>query len=101
MAQQLLDVLSPSWLASRQPQRLLRMRDKTASLTIQELSCGQYARDEMIQVGPYHSNPCQHPLRMASALWQGTWSRYLTRVLDPQGWSARAGLRKVSAALAP
>jgi hypothetical protein len=43
----------------------------------------------MIQVGQYRSNPCQHPLRMVSVRWQGTWYRYLTNVLDPQVLSAR------------
>jgi hypothetical protein len=43
----------------------------------------------MIQVGLYRSNPCMHPLRMVSVLWQGTWYRYLTNVLEPQQLSAR------------
>jgi hypothetical protein len=66
-----------------------RMREKTAYRTVQELSCGLYYRDQMIQVGQYRSNPCQHPLRMVSVRWQGTWYRYLTNVLDPQVLSAR------------
>jgi hypothetical protein len=53
------------------------------------LSQGAYDRDEILQVGLYRSNPCTHPLRMVSVLWQGTWSRYLTNVLDPQQLSAR------------
>jgi len=66
-----------------------RMREKTAYRTVQALSCGPYYRDEIIQVGQYRSNPCQHPLRMVSVRWQGTWYRYLTNVRDPQGLSAR------------
>ena len=66
-----------------------RMREKTAYRTVQELSCGLYDRDQMIQVGQYRANPCQHPLRMVSVRWQGTWYRYLTNVLDPQVLSAR------------
>jgi hypothetical protein len=66
-----------------------RMREKTAYRTIQELSCGPYHREEIIQVGQYRSKPCQHPLRMVSVRWQGTWYRYLTNVLDPQVLSAR------------
>jgi len=50
-----------------------RMREKTAYRTAQVLSQGAYYRDEMIQVGLYRSNPCTHPLRMVSVLWQGTW----------------------------
>jgi hypothetical protein len=53
------------------------------------LSQGPYDRDEIIQVGLYRSTPCQHPLRRGSVLWQGTWYRYLTHVLDPQTLTAR------------
>jgi hypothetical protein len=66
-----------------------RMREKIAYRTVQELSGGPYYRDEIIQVGQYRSHPCQHPLRMVSVLWQGTWYRSLTHVLDPQVLSAR------------
>jgi hypothetical protein len=66
-----------------------RMREKTAYHTVQVLSQGPYYRDERIAVGQYRSNPCQHPLRMVSVLWQGTWYRYLTNVLTPQALSAR------------
>ena len=53
------------------------------------LSQGPSYRDESIQGGPYHSHPCQHPLRMVSVLWQGGWYRYWTNVLDPQVLAAR------------
>jgi hypothetical protein len=66
-----------------------RMREKSAYRTIQELHGGPYYRDEIIQGGQYRSHPCQHPLRMVSVLWQGTWYRDLTNVLDPQVLSAR------------
>jgi len=66
-----------------------RMREKTAYRTVQELRRSPHYRDEIIQVGQYRSNPCQHPLRMVSVLWQGVWYRYLTNVLDPQVLSAR------------
>jgi IS4 transposase len=66
-----------------------RMREKTAYRTVQELRRSPHDRDEIIQVGQYRSNPCQHPLRMVSVLWQGVWYRYLTNVLDPQVLSAR------------
>ena len=66
-----------------------RMRAKIAYRTVQVLSQGPYYRDEIIQVGQYRSNPCTHPLRMVSVLWQGVWYRYLTNVLDPQVLSAR------------
>ena len=66
-----------------------RMREKTAYRTVQVLSASPYYRDEIIQVGQYRSNPCRHPLRMVSVLWQGAWYRYLTNVLDAQVLSAR------------
>ena len=66
-----------------------RLRAKTAYRTRQVLSEGPYYRDEIIQVGQYHSHPCQYPLRMVSVLWEGVWYRYLTNVLEPQVLSAR------------
>jgi Transposase DDE domain len=66
-----------------------RMREKTAYRTVQELSRGVAYRDEIIRVGRYRPNPCQHPLRMVSVRWQGVWSRYLTHVVDPRLLSAR------------
>jgi hypothetical protein len=66
-----------------------RMREKTAYRTVRELSSGPSYRDEIIQMGQYRSNPCQHPVRMVSVRWQGVWYRYLTHVLDPQVLSAR------------
>ena len=65
------------------------MRQKSAYRTGQVRSQGPYDRDEIIQVGQYHSHPCQYPLRMVSVLWEGVWYRYLTNVLDPQKLSAR------------
>jgi hypothetical protein len=66
-----------------------RMREKTAYRTVQGLSQGPSDRDESIQVGQDHSNPCVHPWRMVSVLWQGVWYRSLPNVLTAQVWSAR------------
>jgi len=66
-----------------------RLRQKTAYRTTQVLSQGPYYRDEVITLGRYRSNPCRHPLRLVSVLWQGQWYRYLTNVLDPQVLTAR------------
>jgi hypothetical protein len=66
-----------------------RMREKTAYRTVRELSRGPYYRDEILEVGQYHSNPCRYPLRMVSVLWQGVWYRSLTNVRDPHVLSAR------------
>jgi Transposase DDE domain len=66
-----------------------RLRQKTAYRTTQVLSQGPYYRDELITVGLYRSNPCRHPLRLVSVLWQGQWYRYLTNVLAPHQLSTR------------
>jgi hypothetical protein len=66
-----------------------RLRQKTAYRTTQLLSHSPYYRDELLEVGLYHSHPCRHPLRLISVLWHGQWYRYLTNVLDPQQLSAR------------
>lgn len=65
-----------------------RLREKTAYETLKVLSQGERYRDEIISLGQYRSNPCQHPLRLVSVLWNQTWYRYLTNVLDPQELSA-------------
>jgi hypothetical protein len=66
-----------------------RFRQKTAYRTTQVLSHTPYYRDELIEVGLYHSNPCRHPLRLVSVFWRGQWYRYLTNVLAPARLSAR------------
>jgi hypothetical protein len=66
-----------------------RMREKTAYKTIEVLGEGARYRDEIIKMGLYRSNPCQHPVRMVSVLWNGTWYRYLTNFVDPKKLSAR------------
>lgn len=66
-----------------------RFRQKTAYRVTQVLAHTLYYRDELIEVGLYHSNPCRHPLRLVSVLWRGQWYRYLTNVLDPAQLSAR------------
>jgi hypothetical protein len=68
---------------------ITRMREKTAYKTIAVLGEGARYRDEIIKMGIYRSNPCQHPVRMISVLWNGTWHRYLTNVVDPERLSAK------------
>ena len=77
--------------ACTDPQQSLvtRRREKTADHTGQVLSQGPSYRDERIEGGQSRSNPCQHPVRMISVLWQGTRDRSLTKVLAPQELSAR------------
>ncbi len=74
---------------TQQKSFVTRLRHQTAYRTTQVLSQGPYYRDELIAVGLYRSNPCRHPLRLVSVLWQGQWYRYLTNVLDPAQLSAR------------
>jgi hypothetical protein len=68
---------------------LTRQRQKTAYRVTQVLAHTPYYRDELIEVGLHHSNPCRHPLRLVSVLWRGQWYRYLTNVLAPTQLSAR------------
>ena len=48
-----------------------------------------FYRDEIISMGEYRYNPCQHYVRRVSVLWGSTWYYYLTNVLDPQVLSAQ------------
>lgn len=65
-----------------------RLREKTAYTTTQILDQGPRYRDEIITLGKYRSNPCEHPVRLVSVLWNNTWYTYLTNVLDPTLLSA-------------
>jgi hypothetical protein len=66
-----------------------RQREKTAYKTVSVLSQQAHYRDEIIELGPYRSNPCRHAVRQVSVLWNGQWYRYLTNVLDDKQLSAR------------
>lgn len=65
-----------------------RLREKTSYETVKVLSRGERYCDEIISMGQYRSNPCQHHVRLVSVLWNQTWYRYLTNVLDPDELSA-------------
>jgi len=66
-----------------------RLREKTAYKVIHCLKNAPFYRDEIIAMGEYRSNPCQHQVRLVSVLWGKTWYYYLTNVLDPQMLSAQ------------
>ncbi len=66
-----------------------RLREKTAYKVVRCLTSAQFYRDEIISMGEYRSNPCQHSVRLVSVLWGTTWYYYLTNVLDPQILSAQ------------
>jgi Transposase DDE domain len=46
------------------------------------------ARDRVVRLGAYRSNPCRRPVRLVEVQVRGTWRAYLTNVLDPQALSA-------------
>jgi hypothetical protein len=46
------------------------------------------ARDRVVRLGKYRSNPCRHPVRLVEVQVRGTWRAYLTNVLDPGVLSA-------------
>jgi hypothetical protein len=60
-----------------------RLREKTSYRSVKTYFRGERYRDELIELGTYRSNPCRHPVRLVSVLWDTTWYCYLTNVLDP------------------
>jgi hypothetical protein len=66
-----------------------RLRQKTAYQVICTLSSSTLYKDEIIKMGLYRSNPCNHKVRLVSVLWGKTWYYYLTNVKDPPNLSAR------------
>lgn len=68
---------------------ITRLRNKTSYKVVEVLSQGPRFRDSIIEVGLYRSNPCQYRLRLVEVLWNGTWYRYLSNVLDPKILSAK------------
>lgn len=67
---------------------ITRMRKKTGQTVTATLSSGTFYKDEIIKMGKYRSNPCNHEVRLVSVLWGKTWYYYLTNVKDPQKLSA-------------
>lgn len=63
---------------------LTRQKEKVRYRIVRVISSGSHYRDEIIQMGLHHTDPCRHPMRQVSVLWGKTWYRYLTNVLDPQ-----------------
>jgi len=68
---------------------LTRQKEKVRYKVARVLSSGSHYKDEIIQMGWHHTNPCRHPMRQVSVLWGKTWYYYLTNVLDPQQLSAQ------------
>ncbi len=65
-----------------------RLRQKTAYKVTSTLSSSTLYKDEIIKMGLYRSNPCNHQVRLVSVLWGKTWYYYLTNVKDPEKLSA-------------
>lgn len=78
------------WCQLQKKRRKSSVRQKGSRLTRTEvsykvvtlLSQGRFYRDEILELGQYRSNPCNHPVRLVSVLWGSTWYTYVTNVLD-------------------
>jgi hypothetical protein len=68
---------------------LTRLREKTSYQVVKTLSVGLYFRDQIIEMGEYRSNPCQHQVRLVSVFWGQNWYYYITNVVDPRMLSAQ------------
>lgn len=62
---------------------LTRQKQKVRYDVVQVLLTGNSYRDELIEMGRHHPNPCRHQMRLVSVLWGKTWYRYLTNVVEP------------------
>jgi len=63
---------------------LTRQKAKVRYQVVRVLNSGSHYKDEIIQMGLHHTDPCRYPMRQVSVLWGKTWYHYLTNVLDPQ-----------------
>lgn len=61
-----------------------RLREKTSYRVLQTLIERPLVRDQVVELGLYRSNPCEHSVRLIEVCVAGEWRRYLTNVLDPQ-----------------
>jgi hypothetical protein len=61
-----------------------RLREKTSYTVQQVLLDHPQARDQIVLLGKYRSNPSTHPVRLIEVYVNGAWRQYLTNVLDPQ-----------------
>ncbi|MEH2185983.1 MAG: IS4 family transposase [Nostoc sp.] len=68
---------------------LTRQKAKVRYRVVRLLSSSSHYKDEIIQMGLNHTDPCRHPMRLVSVLWSTTWYHYLTNVLDPEQLSAQ------------
>jgi hypothetical protein len=71
------------WLTEAGHGFVTRARSLTAMTVERVLLETPTARDRIVRLGQYRSNPCRHPVRLVEVQIHGTWRPYLTNVLDP------------------
>jgi Transposase DDE domain len=71
------------WLTEAGHGFVTRARSLTAMTVERVLRETPTARDRIVRLGQYRSNPCRHPVRLVEVQIHGTWRPYLTNVLDP------------------
>lgn len=76
------------WLTQTRRWFVTRARSLAALEVERVLLESPTARDRIVRLGRYRSNPCRHPVRLVEVQVHGTWRAYLTNVLDPQVLSA-------------
>jgi hypothetical protein len=63
---------------------LTRVKQNTAYQVERILQRTATVHDQIIHLGSSKDSSCVHSMRLVEVLYQGTWYRYLTNVLDPQ-----------------
>jgi hypothetical protein len=76
------------WLTEAGHGFVTRARAQAALAVERVILAGPTARDRVVRLGQYRSNPCRHPVRLVEVHVHGAWRGYLTNVLDPQVLSA-------------
>lgn len=71
------------WLTEHACGFITRAKATTAYRTEQVLVETPRVRDQIVHLGVYRSNPCQHPVRLIEVHIGSQWYRYLTNALDP------------------
>ena len=68
---------------------LTRQKKNVKYNLVRTLSKSYHYKDEIIQMGLHHTDPCKYQMRLVSVLWGKNWYHYLTNVLDPEQLSAQ------------
>lgn len=75
------------WLTEHGVGFLTRAKADAAFEVERVLHTSPTARDRIVRLGTYRSNPCRHPVRLVEVRVGTTWRTYLTNVLDPDALS--------------